>query len=164
MWMRLRRHVQLSGLHGFMVRLLNLHHVVLLQHASTWYDISNYLINNICCCNMEISHQGDIHQRTVIAGRDKLHFLQPRTRPVASLQSGKSQKSSRKFLFSSLDYLVLFVLFSFHTISHYFTAHWFLPVMNCDGTYSVNFSESMWKPLLCHFHWRPTDERIRNQF
>jgi len=33
------------------------------------------------------SHQGDIHQRTVIAsGRDKLHFLQPRTRPVASLQ------------------------------------------------------------------------------
>lgn len=33
-------------------------------------------------------------------------------------QSGKSQKSSRKFLFSSLDYLVFFVLFSFHTISH----------------------------------------------
>ena len=90
------------------------------------------------------SHQGDIHQRTVIAsGRDKLHFLQPRTRPVASLQLKKTAgnpairqvakvQSQVSFFLLGLPRLLRLIF-----ISHHFTPHWFLPVMNCDGTYSV---------------------------
>ena len=146
MWMRLRRHVQLSGLHGFMVRLLNLHDVVLLQHVSTWYDISNCLINSICCCNMEIVIKGifikelSLHQAETSC---TFYSRGPVQSPAcnwqlapAIRQSGKSQKSRRKFLFSSLDYLVLF---SCHTI---FTPFHSSLVSTCDELWWYIFSES----------------------